>query len=155
MPRGPHRQETGAPRLANRPSILRLTCSPGLRSPRAAAHRGQAFEAFIAMFAPKYPAAVDCLKKDREVLLTFYDFPAEHWVHLRTTNPIESTFATVRLRHRRTKGNGTRLACLTMVFKLTESAARKWRAINGAKLLPEVIAGVRFVDGERPEKTAA
>ena len=107
------------------------------------------------MFAPKYPAAVDCLKKDREVLLTFYDFPAEHWVHLRTTNPIESTFATVRLRHRRTKGNATRLACLTMVFKLMESAARKWRAINGAKLLPEVIAGVRFVDGERPGKTAA
>ena len=115
----------------------------------------QAFDAFIAMFAAKYPAAVDCLRKDRDVLLTFYDFPAEHWIHLRTTNPIESTFATVRLRHRRTKGNGTRLACLTMVFKLMESAARKWRAINGAKLLPEVIAGVRFVDGERPEKTAA
>jgi len=115
----------------------------------------QAFDAFMAMFAAKYPAAVDCLKKDREVLLTFYDFPAEHWIHLRTTNPIESTFATVRLRHRRTKGNATRLACLTMVFKLMESAARKWRAINGAKLLPEVIAGVRFVDGERPGKTAA
>jgi transposase-like protein len=115
----------------------------------------QAFDAFLEMFAAKYPAAVACLKKDRDVLLTFYDFPAEHWVHLRTTNPIESTFATVRLRHRRTKGNGTRVACLTMVFKLVESAARKWRTLNGAKLLPEVIAGVRFIDGEKPEKTAA
>ncbi len=115
----------------------------------------QAFDAFIEMFAAKYPAAVECLKKDRAVLLTFYDFPAEHWMHLRTTNPIESTFATVRLRHRRTKGNGTRAACLTMVFKLCESAARKWRALNGAKLLPDVIAGIRFVDGEKSEKTAA
>ena len=115
----------------------------------------QAFDAFIAMFAAKYAAAVDCLKKDRDVLLTFYDFPAEHWIHLRTTNPIESTFATVRLRHRRTKGNGSRRACLAMVFKLCESAARKWRTLNGAKLLPEVIAGIRFVDGEKPEKNAA
>ena len=115
----------------------------------------KAFDAFIEMFVAKYPAAVECLKKDRDVLLTFYDFPAEHWIHLRTTNPIESTFATVRLRHRRTKGNGSRAACLTMVFKLCQSAARKWRALNGAKLLPEVIAGIRFVDGEKPEKDAA
>ena len=115
----------------------------------------QASDAFVEMFAAKYPAAVECLKKDRNVLLTFYDFPAEHWIHLRTTNPIESTFATVRLRHRRTKGNGSRTACLTMVFKLCESAARQWRALNGAKLLPEVIAGVRFIDGEIPEKNAA
>jgi transposase-like protein len=115
----------------------------------------KAFDAFIEMFAAKYQAAVECLKKDRDELLTFYDFPAEHWIHLRTTNPIESTFATVRLRHRRTKGNGSRVACLTMVFKLCESAARKWRALNGAKLLPEVVAGIRFIDGERSEKTAA
>jgi putative transposase len=115
----------------------------------------QAFDAFIEMFAAKYAGAVECLKKDRDVLLTFYDFPAEHWVHLRTTNPIESTFATVRLRHRRTKGNGTRVACLTMVFKLVESAARKWRTLNGAKLLPDVVAGIRFIDGEKPEKAAA
>jgi putative transposase len=120
---------------------------------RAAAE--QAFAAFVEMFGAKYPGAVACLQKDRDVLLTFYDFPAEHWVHLRTTNPIESTFATVRLRHRRTKGNGSRVACLAMVFKLCESAARKWRTLNGAKLLPDVIAGVRFVDGENPEKTAA
>jgi transposase-like protein len=115
----------------------------------------QAFEAFVEMFGAKYPGAVECLNKDRDVLLTFYDFPAEHWVHLRTTNPIESTFATVRLRHRRTKGNGTRAACLAMVFKLVESAARRWRALNGAKLLPDVIAGIRFIDGEKPEKAAA
>ena len=120
---------------------------------RAAAE--QAFDAFIEMFGAKYPGAVECLKKDRAVLLTFYDFPAEHWVHLRTTNPIESTFATVRLRHRRTKGNGTRAACLAMVFKLAESAARRWRALNGAKLLPDVIAGIRFINGEKPERTAA
>ena len=127
----------------------------GAGQPLARAEGEQAFDAFIEMFVAKYPAAVECLKKDRDVLLAFYDFPAEHWIHLRTTNPIESTFATVRLRHRRTKGNGSRAACLTMVFKLCESAARKWRALNGTKLLPEVIAGIRFVDGEKPEKDAA
>jgi len=120
---------------------------------RADAER--AFEHFAALYEPKYPSSVACLKKDRAELLTFYDFPAEHWIHLRTSNPIESTFATVRLRHRRTKGNGSRVACLAMVFKLCESAARKWRTLNGAKLLPEIIAGIQFVDGERAEKNAA
>lgn len=120
---------------------------------RAAAE--QAFDAFVATYQAKYPHAVECLQKDRDVLLTFYDFPAEHWIHLRTTNPIESTFATVRLRQRRTKGNGSRCACLAMVFKLCASAARHWRLLNGAKWLPEVIAGVRFIDGEKHEKDAA
>ena len=115
----------------------------------------QAFDHFAATYIAKYPGAVECLKKDRIELLTFYDFPAEHWLHLRTTNPIESTFATVRLRHRRTKGNGSRVACLAMVFKLCESAARHWRLLNGAKLLPEVIAGTEFIDGEKPEQGAA
>ena len=114
-----------------------------------------AFDRFIELYEAKYPAAVNCLKKDRAELLTFYDFPAEHWRHLRTTNPIESTFATVRLRQRRTKGNGSRLACLAMVFKLCESAARNWQALTGAKLLPEVIAGVKFINGEKPQKSAA
>ena len=114
-----------------------------------------AFDHFVSTYEAKYLSAVACLKKDREVLLTFYDFPAEHWIHLRTTNPIESTFATVRLRHRRTKGNGSRVACLAMVFKLCESAERHWRSLNGARLLPEVIAGVQFVNGEKPEKDAA
>jgi len=107
----------------------------------------RAFDAFVEDFEAKYPKAVACLVKDRDTLLAFYDFPAEHWKHLRTTNPIESTFATVRLRHRRTKGNGSRTACLTMVFKLAESASKRWRRLNGHKLIPDVIAGVRFVDG--------
>ncbi len=107
----------------------------------------QAFDAFVETFKAKYPAAVECLVKDRDVLLTFYDFPAEHWKHIRTTNPIESMFATVRLRHRRTKGNGSRVACLAMVFKLAESAQRRWRVLNGYQLIPDVISGVPFVDG--------
>ncbi len=115
----------------------------------------QAFEDFVSMYEAKYPRAVACLKEDRAECLAFYDFPAEHWVHLRTTNPIESTFATVRLRHRRTKGNGSRAACLAMVFKLCEAASRRWRTLNGAKRLPEVISGVQFIDGERTEKDAA
>jgi len=109
----------------------------------------KAFDGFVATFEAKHPKATACLEKDRRALLAFYDFPAEHWVHLRTTNPVESTFATVRLRHRRTKGNGSRTACLTMVFKLAQCAERNWRRLNGSTLLPEVIRGVTFVDGER------
>ena len=112
---------------------------------KAAAERG--FDQFVATFEAKYPKAVECLQKDRDVLLTFYDFPAEHWLHLRTTNPIESTFATVRLRTRRTKGCGTRVATLTMVFKLACCAEAHWRRLNGSALLAEVIEGVQFVDG--------
>jgi len=119
------------------------------------AEADKAFDNFVTIYEAKYASATACLKEDRDALLTFYGLPAEHWVHLRTTNPIESTFATVRLRHRRTKGNGSRAACLAMVFKLCESASRKWRALNGANLLPEVISGIQFVDGERIEKDAA
>jgi len=111
------------------------------------ANAEKAFDGFVSTFEAKYPKAVTCLVKDRDVLLTFYDFPAEHWVHLRTTNPIESTFATVRLRHRRTKGSGSRTACLTMVFKLAQAAEKRWRRLNGSALLPDVIRGVRFEDG--------
>ena len=107
----------------------------------------KAFAVFVTTFEARYPKAVECLTKDRDVLLAFYDFPAEHWIHLRTTNPIESTFATVRLRHRRTKGSGSRTACLTMVFKLARAAEKRWRRLNGSALLPDVIRGVRFVDG--------
>ena len=82
-------------------------------------------------------------------MLAFYDFPAQHWRHIRTTNPIESTFATVKHRQKKTKGCGSRLACLSMVFRLTVSARRKWRSLAGAKLLPDVVAGVKFVNGER------
>ncbi len=115
----------------------------------------KAFENFVELYEAKYPGAVECLSDDRDAMLAFYDFPAEHWRHLRTTNPIESTFATVRLRHRRTKGNGSRAACLAMVFKLCESAAKTWRLLNGAKLLPEVIANVEFINGEKTRKDAA
>lgn len=114
-----------------------------------------AFELFLATYGAKYPKACECLSKDREELLTFYDFPAEHWKHLRTTNPIESTFATVRLRHRRTKGSGSRTACLTMVYKLMQSAAKRWRLLNGFQLLDDVIQGVQFIDGIKPQQDAA
>jgi len=107
----------------------------------------KAFELFVSTFEAKYPQAVECLVKDRDVLLTFYDFPAEHWIHLRTTNPIESTFATVRLRTERTKGCGSRTTCLTMVFKLARCAETRWHRLNGKGLLNEVIEGIKFVDG--------
>jgi len=109
----------------------------------------KAFDLFLTTFQAKYPKAVECLVKDRDVLLTFYGFPAEHWVHLRTTNPIESTFATVRLRTVRTKGCGSRTACLTMVFKLARCAEKHWRKLNGSDLIAEVIRGIVFVDGIR------
>jgi transposase-like protein len=86
-------------------------------------------------------------------LLAFYDFPAEHWMHIRTTNVIESVFATVRLRTKKTKGSGSRKACMTMVFKLVQSASKRWRALNGSALLEDVILNVEFVDGLR--KSAA
>lgn len=118
-------------------------------------HANEAFDLFLATYQAKYPKACECLAKDRDVILTFYDFPAEHWIHLRTTNPIESTFATVKHRQRKTKGNGSRLACLTMVFKLMESAAKKWRLLNGSNILPDVIQGTKFIDGIREDKVAA
>jgi putative transposase len=107
----------------------------------------KAFDLFVATYEAKYPRAVECLVKDREALLVFYGFPAEHWRHIRTTNPIDSTFATVRLRHGRTKGNGSRSACLTMVFKLMEAASKRWRLLNGSGRLQAVIQGAKFVDG--------
>lgn len=115
----------------------------------------KAFDAFLENYQAKYPKAAECLAKDRDELLAFYDFPAEHWKHLRTTNPIESTFATIRLRHRRTKGNGSRRACLAMMFKLAQSAERRWRTLDGAKLLPDVIQGISFKDGIRLDQAAA
>jgi transposase-like protein len=109
----------------------------------------KAFDKFIVTYQAKYPKAANCLEKDRDELLAFYDFPAEHWKHLRTTNPIESMFATVRLRHRRTKGSGSRVACLAMVFKLAEAAQKSWRKLNGALLLRDIIDGVKFRDGTK------
>jgi putative transposase len=123
-----------------------------LASSRAEAEK--AFDLFVRTYEAKYPKATECLAKDRAELLTFYDFPAEHWLHLRTTNVLESVFATVRLRTEKTKGSGTRVACLTMVFKLMESASRRWRSLNGSPLLAEVIKGAVFVDGIKQEDAA-
>ncbi len=114
-----------------------------------------AFNLFLSTFRAKYPKACECLEKDRDVLLTFFDFPAQHWPHLRTTNPIESTFATVRLRTRRTKGSGSRIACLTMVFKLMESASKRWRALNKSELVRDIVLGVVFVDGIKQHRSVA
>ena len=111
----------------------------------------KAFNHFVRLYQAKYPKATDCLVKDREALLSFYDFPAEHWAHIRTTNPIESMFATVRLRHRRTKGSGSRDASLSMVWKLSEQAERHWRRLNGSELIVHVLEGRRFIDGEMIE----
>jgi transposase-like protein len=111
----------------------------------------RAFDLFIETYGAKYPRAVECLAKDREVLLMFYDFPAEHWVHLRTTNPIESTFAGVRLRTNKTKGCGSRMATLTMVFKALQCAEHHWRLLNGSHLLEDVIRGIQFEDGLRKD----
>ena len=120
---------------------------------RAAAN--QAFDLFLETYGAKYPKACECLAKDREELLAFYDFPAEHWKHLRTTNPIESVFATVRLRHRRTKGNGSRTRCLAMVHQLMLSASKRWRLLNGYELLTDIIQNVQFIDGVKPQEAAA
>jgi len=107
----------------------------------------EAYRRFLSEYAAKYPKATDCLSKDEDVLFTFYDYPAEHWRHIRTTNPIESAFATVRHRTRQTKGCGSRLATLMMVFKLATQAERHWRKLNSAQLLAHVIRGVVFTDG--------
>ena len=111
----------------------------------------KAYKDFLSRYSAKYPKACECLSKDEDVLFTFYDFPAEHWIHIRTTNPIESTFATVRHRTRQTKGCGSRLATLTMVFKLARQAEKHWRRINAPKLITKVIEGVKFIDGEIKE----
>lgn len=115
----------------------------------------QAFDYFVSAYGAKYPKAVDCLSKDRDVLLSFDDFPAEHWVHIRTTNPVESTFATVRLRTAKTRGSLSRETAFTMVFKLCLSAEKRWRRLNGAEQITAVITGAKFQDGVRVEQDAA
>ncbi len=110
------------------------------------------------MYGVKFPKAVKKVTDDVDELLAFYDFPAEHWIHLRTTNPIESTFATVRQRTKVTKGASSAAAALAMVFKLVESAQARWRAVNAPHLVALVRAGARFERGhlvERPEAQAA
>ena len=118
-----------------------------------------AAEAAMITFETKYAAkcdkAVECLTKDRDALLAFYDFPAEHWDHIRTSNPIESVFATVRHRTVRPKGALSRDTAKLMVFKLIDAAAKTWRRLNGENQLPKVIRGVKFRDGiEIPDATS-
>lgn len=112
-----------------------------------AAHK--AFDDTVARFGPKYPQAMECLNKDREDMLAFYDFPAEHWIHIRTTNPIESAFSTVRLRTRKSRNCGSRDTTLAMVYKLLQSAEKRWRKIKGFGLLTLVVNNVQFKDGEQ------
>jgi putative transposase len=116
---------------------------------RESAEKG--IEAFCEEYGAEYPNAVATLTRDQGKLLTFFDFPAEHWVHIRTRNPIESAFATVRLRQRVTKGAGSRQCGLTMAFKLLEMAQLRWHRLNGAALLPLVRAGVLLKDGVQVE----
>ena len=116
---------------------------------------GKAFDYFLSAYRAKYPKAAECLAKDRDELLAFYDFPAEHWKHIRTTNPIESTFATVRLRTNKTRGCLSRETVLTMVFRLCQCAEKNWRKMDGSNYLAEVIEGVRFINGTREERKAA
>ena len=106
-----------------------------------------AFDAFVETWRVKYDKAVECLIKDREALLAFYDFPAEHWKHLRTTNVIESSFATIRHRTVRSKGCLSNKTALAMIFKLAEAAERSWRRLDGHNHLPKLIVGVKFTDG--------
>jgi putative transposase len=121
------------------------------------AQAGKAFDRFVRDFGAKYPKAVEILKKDRAVLLAFYDFPAEHWIHIRTTNPIESSFATIRHRTTRTKNCVSRNTLLGLVFQLALTAEKSWRKLGGFKLLPDVARGARFKDGiavaDQPDET--
>ena len=133
------------------PKSLHGKAKQDLHAIYEAEHRAKAevaFGRFVVKYGAKYDKAAACLTKDREVLLAFYDFPAEHWKHIRTSNPIESTFATVRLRTAKTKGCLSRQTALAMVFKLAKSAERHWRRLDGSERLAQVIQGVRFRDGE-------
>jgi putative transposase len=118
-----------------------------------------AIDLFTETYQAKHHKAVECLTKDREALLAFFNFPAEHWDHLRTTNPIESVFATVRHRTVRTKGSLSPTTARLMVFKLVIAASKTWRRLKGTNHLPKIVAGVRFKDGievlELPENHAA
>jgi transposase-like protein len=129
--------------------IHEMYLSPTLKAAKVA------FGEFKKRFGAKHPKAVECLEKDEDVLFTFYDFPAQHWLHIRTTNAIESTFATVRHRTRQTKGCGSRTATLSMVFKLALEAESNWRRLNGHDLIAKVIEGVKFKDGEMKVSAAA
>jgi putative transposase len=141
-------------KVANVLSALPKSAQPGarralaeIRDAQDREHAVRAADAFAHEYGAKWPKAVAKIVDDLEVLLAFFDFPAEHWLHLKTTNPIESTFATVRLRTKVTKGPGSRAAGLAMAFKLIEAAESRWRAVNGPHLVALVRAGARFEKG--------
>ena len=148
-------------KIANVLNCLPKSAQPGAKAALAEIYNAEdrehalkAVKAFEADHGTRWPKAAAKITDDLDVLLAFYDYPAEHWVHLRTTNPIESTFATVRLRQRVTKGPGSRAAGVAMAFKLIESAQNRWRAVNAPHLVPLVRAGARFEKGklvERPD----
>jgi putative transposase len=154
-----HKQRCWVHKTANVLNKLPQKLQPNAKSALWEIYRAQtksdanrAFNRFIKTYQPKYPQATDCLAKDREVLLAFYDFPAEHWQHIRSTNPIESTFATVRLRTDKTRGAVSKGTILPLVFKLIQSAQKRWLRIRGFKHLGDVIEGVQFKDGIRLEQ---
>jgi transposase-like protein len=163
---GTKHQRCWVHKTANVLNKVALSVQPGMKkdlrevwlSPNRAAAE-TAIEVFAEKYGAKYPKAVECLRKDRQTLLAFYDFPAEHWDHLRTSNPIESVFSTVRHRTVRTKGSLSSATAKLMVFKLIMAASKTWRRLNGEKQLPKVIEGVRFQDGieviETPSQNAA
>ncbi|MBA3580760.1 MAG: IS256 family transposase [Gemmatimonadaceae bacterium] len=150
-------------KIANVLNCLPKSAQPGAKAALAEIwnaedreHAEQAARRFAADYGTKWPKAAAKITDDLDVLLAFYDYPAEHWIHLRTTNPIESTFATVRLRQRVTKGPGSRAAGVAMAFKLIESAQQRWRAVNAPHLVALVRAGARFDKGvlvERPDES--
>jgi len=151
-------------RMANVLNCLPKSAQPGARTALAEIYNAEdrehalkAVQAFADLYGAKWPKATAKITEDLDTLLAFYDFPAEHWIHLRTTNPIESTFATVRLRTRVTKGPGSRAAGVAMAFKLMESAQHRWRAVNAPHLVALVRAGAVFEKGklvERPDESA-
>ncbi len=141
--------------LSALPQSAQPTARRMLADIRDAEDRDQAviaIKAFAEAYAAKYPKAVAKIVDDTETLLAFFDFPAEHWIHLKTTNPIESTFATVRLRTKVTKGPGSRAAGLAMAFKLIEAAQARWRAVNAPHLVALVRAGATFTNGKLVER---
>jgi len=144
--------------LNKRPKSLQAKAKAGLHDIWLAPTKAtatNAFDGFLQTYEAKYPKAADCLQKDREALLAFYQFPAEHWQHIRTTNPIESTFATVRLRTAKTRGCLSRSTALTMAFQLTCCAEKTWRRLRGYKRLAEINEGIQFVDGEKKTRKTA
>ena len=140
---------------ANQPKAKSVLHQIWMADTKHAAHT--AVDVFISTYAAKYPKATACLAKDREALLAFYDSPAEHWVHIRTTNPIESTFATVRHRTVKTRGCVSRESMLSMVFKLAVVAEQRWRRLKGSERVGEVLRGMVFRDGvtEKEQERAA